>query len=179
MEISLEGRVPVVNAMALLYYKKGGAVQKLIHALKYKGRQEVGLFFAQWMASEMRESKRWHGIDALVMVPLHPKRLKSRGYNQLSVFSRQLAQELRIPWVRDVLIKTSDDKTHTRKGRLGRFEKIEERFHLTDPGILSGKHVLLVDDVFTTGATVEACCNELLKSPGIKISIATMSVSDY
>jgi len=179
MEKSLEGRVPVANAMALLYYKKGGAVQKLIHALKYKGKQEVGLFFARWMAAEMKQSKRWDTIDAIVMVPLHPKRLKSRGYNQLSLFSRELARELQIPWVKEVLVKTSNDQTQSHKGRTGRFEKIEERFHLTDRTKLSEKHVLLVDDVFTTGATVEACCNELLKSPEIQISIATMTISDY
>jgi len=179
LELALKGRVPYVAATALLYYKKGGNVQSLIHALKYKNRQEVGAFFAKWMAMELKKSKRFLTIDGIVMVPLHRQRLKERGYNQLSIFSTVLSDELGIPVYESVLIKVSQSSSQTKKSRFSRFEKMNERFHLVDVSLLNGKHVLLVDDVFTTGATIEACANEILKTPNCKISVATMVITEH
>ena len=178
IEIALKGRVPFVAATSLLFYRKKGIVQSLIHSLKYKNKQEVGIFFGEWMGEQLKISKRFESIDVIIKVPLHPSRYKQRGYNQLSVFADVLSDYLKIPVFDNVLIKVNASNSQTKKDRLSRFEKINERFKIVDTTILTEKHILLVDDVFTTGATIEACANEILKTPKVKISIATMVVSD-
>ncbi len=179
IEKSLQGRVPILAGTALLFFRKKSSVQKLIHALKYKNRQEVGVFFGKWIGSQLKESERFNTIDAIVLVPLHPAKQKQRGYNQLTVFGNELSRELQVPVYDKVLVKVGLSNSQTRKGRFGRFEKMNERFQLANTKTLEGKHVLLVDDVFTTGATIEACANEILKSANVRISVATMVVSDY
>ena len=179
MEAALNGRVPYVAATALLYYQKKGKVQTLIHSLKYKNHQEIGAFFANWMALEFLQSKRFTTIEGIVIVPLHPKRLKERGYNQLSVFAKTLSKRIGIPVFNNILLKVSKSSSQTKKNRFSRFEKIKDSFHVVDTTSLQGKHILLVDDVFTTGATIEACAKELLKIPNVSISIATMVITDH
>lgn len=178
IENTLQGRVPFVAATALLYYRKKGIVQSLIHSLKYKNKQEVGEFFGKWMSEQFMQSKRFEGVNVIVMVPLHPSKYKKRGYNQLTVFANTLSNCLKTPVYNGVLVKVNQSTSQTKKNRLSRFEKINEYFKITDSTILKGKHVLLVDDVFTTGATIEACANAILQTPNVKISIATMVVSD-
>lgn len=178
IEKGLQGRIPINAGTALLFFRKKGIVQKLIHALKYKNRQEVGKFFGQWMGMQLKESERFSGLDGIVLVPLHPKKQQQRGFNQLTVFGKQLSKELGIPIFEKVLIKVGQSYSQTKKSRFSRFEKINERFHIENTDTLKGKHVLLVDDVFTTGATIEACANEILKTPNVQISVATMVVSD-
>jgi len=179
IEKALQGRVPITAGTALLFFRKKGIVQKLIHALKYKNRQEVGVLFGEWMGTQLNESKRFKDINGIVLVPLHPMKQKERGYNQLTVYGNVLSKKLKIPIYDKVLIKMDQSNSQTKKGRFSRFEKINERFHLEDTNILNGKHILLVDDVFTTGATIEACANEILKTPNVRISVATMVVSDH
>lgn len=179
IETALTGRVPCLAATSLLFYKKEGVVKSLIHSLKYRGNQEVGVFFGKWMAEQLKKSERFQKIDGIIMVPLHPKRLKQRGYNQLTVFASVLSSTLEIPIFKNILIKTNQSSSQTKKGRLSRFEKIDERFKIIDTTTLAGKHILLIDDVFTTGATIEACANEILKTPNTTISIATMVVTDH
>jgi ComF family protein len=179
MEQTFLGRVPINAATALLFFKKEGISQKLIHHLKYKGKQEVGVFFGKWMGQQLNASLRFDNLDGIVMVPLHKKRMKERGYNQLTLFAKQLSKELNIPVLDKTLVKISHSSSQTKKNRLSRFEKIDERFYLTDTKKMRGKHILLIDDVLTTGATLEACANEILRTPNVKISIATMVVSDH
>ncbi len=178
VENALKGRVPIRSGTALLFFRKKGVVQKLIHALKYQNRQEIGAFFGLWIGRQLRSSSRFNNIDGIVLVPLHPKRQKQRGYNQLTVFGNALSKELKVPVFDNVLVKIGQSYSQTKKSRFNRFEKINERFHIEDTDILAGKHILLVDDVFTTGATIEACVNEILKTTNVQISVATMVVSD-
>lgn len=175
---SLIGRVPINAGTALLFFRKKSIVQKLIHDLKYKGRQDVGAFFGQWMGVQFNESAIYKDVEGIILVPLHPTKQKLRGYNQLTVFGKALSKELSIPVYDNVLVKVGESNSQTKKNRFSRFEKINERFYLQDTRILEGKHILLVDDVFTTGATIEACANEILKTPNVRISVATMVVSD-
>jgi len=178
IENSFKGRVPIIAATALLYFKKKGIAQELIHQLKYKNRQDVGVFFGKWMGKQLSKSPRFKEIDAIVFVPLHSKKTKIRGYNQLQLFSEELSKAIKIPIV-SALKKIENAHSQTKKDRLNRFAKINNSFKLTNPETLVNKHLLLVDDVITSGATLEACANELLKVKGVRISIATMVATDY
>jgi len=175
VEKSFYGRVPIQSATALLLFYKKGRVQQLIHQLKYNGIQEVGAYFGDWLGSELQNSKRFNDIDFVVPIPLHPTKLKKRGYNQVAKFGKAIAQAINAQYIDDKLIKVTSTVSQTHKHRTERVKNVDEIFTLTDVKYFENKHILLVDDVITTGATLEVCCNELLKAKSIKISIATLS----
>jgi len=175
VEKSFYGRFPIQSATALFYYYKKGTVQKLIHNLKYKGQQQVGVFTGKWLAEELFENPRFKNIDYIIPVPLHKNKLKKRGYNQVTTFGESLSKKLKITYKEDVLVRVSFTKTQTKKTRFDRWKNVQELFYVSDLKILENKHILLIDDVITTGATLEACCNALKKTRGIKISIACMA----
>jgi len=175
VEKSFYGRVPIQSATALLLFYKKGRVQQLIHQLKYKGNQEIGAYFGEWLGSELYNSKRFNAIDFVVPIPLHPKKLKKRGYNQVAKFGQAIAKEINAQYIDDKLIKVTSTVSQTHKHRTERVKNVNEIFTLTDINYFENKHILLVDDVITTGATLEVCCNELLKTKSIKISIATLA----
>ncbi len=171
------GRVHIVNATALLHYKKHGIVQQLIHQLKYKGRQEIGAFLGNMLGERLKKEVSYNTIDYIIPVPLHKKRFRKRGYNQVTTFGKQLAIHLNAEYVDDILIKTQNIKTQAFKKRAARWLTAQHSFEITNTSTLVGKHVLLVDDIITTGATLEACALALQKTPNITISIATMSIA--
>jgi ComF family protein len=171
------GRMEVEEATALLLFHKKGSVQKLIHQLKYKGHKEIGGFLGKWLGSEMINSGKFCSVDAVIPVPLHKKKLRTRGYNQVDDFGTQIAKALDVPYLDKVLLKTSFSTTQTIKARLARWGNIEETFVLANPERIQNLHLLLVDDIITTGATLEACASVLKEAGGIKISIATMAVA--
>ena len=171
------GRVNIENAVSFLVFEKKGTVQKLIHDLKYKGYQEIGGFFGRWLGNEIREQKNFKNITAVVPVPLHKTKLRKRGYNQVERFGREIARILEVPYVDTVLVKKTSTKTQTIKKRFARWGSMEETFMIENPQILEHHHVLLVDDLVTTGATLEACALNLLKISGTKVSIATMAIA--
>jgi len=175
VEKSFQGRIPVLAATSLLYYKRKGKVQKMIHQLKYKNQQKVGVLLGNWLSEEIIGSKRFDKIDFIIPVPLHPNKFKKRGYNQVTTFGQTLANRLDSILLENVLIRVSKSKTQTSKNRMERSINVEEKFDLNNPDILNDKHVLLIDDLITTGATLEACCVQLLKVDNIEISIATMA----
>lgn len=177
IEKLFRGRIPLQYASATLFYRKKGVVQKLIQQLKYKDNPSVGEFIAQLTLDKLEHSNRFTVPDAIVEVPLHPKKLKKRGYNQLDLFAKVLAQHYTIPIFHDVLVKTQNTQSQTKKSKWHRLAKLEEKFMLKDSQKIEGKHLLLVDDVITTGATLEACGLELLKAPNIRLSIISMSIS--
>lgn len=169
------GRINIKKATSFLYFNKKNSTQKLIHQLKYKGNQEVGTFIGNWFGSNLKEHHFFNDIDCIIPVPLHPKKEKTRGYNQLTTFGKSLSEIANIVYKDELLLRISSTKTQTLKERFERFSNSNTVFHLTNTSALKNKHILLIDDVITTGATIEACCNELLKTENITISIATIS----
>jgi len=175
VEKSFYGRVPIQSATTLLLFYKKGRVQQLIHQLKYKGNQEIGAYFGEWLGGELQNSKRFNAIDFVVPIPLHPKKLRKRGYNQVAKFGQAIANTIGARYIDSKLIKVTSTISQTHKHRTERVKNVNEIFTLTDICYFENKHILLVDDVITTGATLEVCCNELLKTKSIKISIATLA----
>ncbi len=178
IEKSFYGRTQIEEATALFYFHKKGKVQQLIHELKYKGQQQIGTFVGNWLVAEIIESNRFKNIDAIIPVPLHPKKFKKRGYNQLTTFGEMLSSTLRIPLISDKLIKVGTTDTQTYKGKIARFKNVKEHFKIIDTSFFENKHILLIDDVITTGATIESCCSELFKSKNVKISLAVMAYTE-
>lgn len=172
------GKIPIEKAMSFLFYRRDGKTKKIIHELKYKGNQNIGIFLGNWFGEILKKNKEFKDVDYILPVPLHKNKLKKRGYNQVSKFGICLSKHLNIKYIPEILIRVSSTKTQTFKQRFDRFTNLETKFLLTDLSIFKNKHVLLIDDVITTGATLEACCKELLKTDGLKISIVTMAFTE-
>ena len=175
---TLKGKVIVEEGTSFLYYHPTGKVKKLIHQLKYKNNQKVGVFLGEWLGLKLLETKAYNNIDYIIPVPLHKDKLRLRGYNQLTKFGETLSSILNIEYLEGILIRNTMAKTQTLKKRLDRFKSLVNNFSLISADLLKNKHVLLIDDVVTTGATLEACCNELLKVEGMKISIVTIALTE-
>ncbi len=169
------GRVHLEQVIALFTFRKGSGVQHLVHQLKYHERQDVGVELGRMLAKRAKE--QFEDIDAIIPVPLHPKKLNKRGFNQSEVFAKGLAEVLFIPIDTSSLIRSTDTDTQTKKSRDERWLNVKDIFEVADKRELEGKHVLLVDDVVTTGATLEACSQKLLQVEGVKVSIATIAMA--
>jgi len=172
------GKVELQGAYALYYFAKGGKVQNLMHHFKYKGMQEIGILLGNIAGEQLAKSDIFSSVDIIIPVPLHKKRLKERGYNQSTCFADGLAQRLTAVVDDGNLVRVKSTETQTHKSRFSRFENMQEVFAVSDPEKLNGKHVLLVDDVVTTGSTLEACSLQLLKVDGLKLSIATIAYAE-
>ncbi|WP_298882244.1 ComF family protein [uncultured Polaribacter sp.] len=175
---SFFGRISVKKAYSLLFYRKKGVTKKLIHDLKYKGNEEIGVFFGNWLGEILKENNELSTIDCIIPVPLHPKKQKERGYNQITKFGERISFYLQKPFIENILTRTSTAKTQTFKARFERFNNIDTKFELLDISTFKNKHILLIDDVITTGATLEACALELQKSENVTISILTMAYTE-
>jgi ComF family protein len=171
------GRISLEMAMSLLYFKKNSRVQQLIHRLKYEGHQEIGTSLANWFADDLKSIEKLKNIEAIIPVPLHKKRLKERGYNQITTFGQALSHSLEIPFLDNILVRNVYAKTQSKKNLLDRNNVNTNIFEVTFSSENHNKHYLLIDDVITTGATLELCANALLKIPGTKISILTIATS--
>lgn len=172
------GRINLESATSLLLFHKKGNVQTLIHQLKYRGRKEIGGYLGIWTGNTLASVDNFKNIDIIIPVPLHNKKLKSRGYNQVENFGKEIANVISAEYIDNVLLKTSFTATQTLKSRLARWNNIEETFIVQNPELLKNKHVLLVDDLITTGATIEVCANILADIPGIKISVVSMAFTE-
>jgi len=173
----LYGRVKLENATALLQFQKKGMVQHLLHGLKYKGYENIGVFLGKWLGEELKTIEAYGNIDAVVPVPLHKRKQRKRGYNQVEKFGLEIAKALDVEYIDTVLIKTTSTKTQVFKERIARWNNNNEVFSITNHNTIANKHILLVDDIITTGATIEACANQLLKANNVKISVATMAIA--
>ena len=171
------GRVKLERATALLKFQKKGMVQHLLHNLKYKGHEAIGGVLGEWLGNELKSVEAYKNIDVVIPVPLHHRKLKKRGYNQVAQFGVTVAKALNARYIDSVLIKTTATKTQVFKKRITRWKDPDEIFSIKNKDLIKGKHLLLVDDIITTGATIEACTNVLNKAVDIKISVATMAIA--
>lgn len=171
------GRIPVIHTSALLYFHKKGIVQELIHNLKYKGHEEIGAILGEWYAEDLKTINLLQSVDEIIPVPLHRRKLKERGYNQVTAFGQALSSSLNINYNDSILVRNVYSKTQSKKNLLGRTEGIESTFDVSFTEKDHNKHFLLIDDVITTGSTLEACSRALLKIPGAKISIVCMAMA--
>jgi len=169
------GRVPIEKAASFLYFPEQGIVKNLLHYLKYKNQQHIGTFIGNWFGSQMAKEKILN-IDVVIPVPLHPKKLKRRGYNQVELFGKSLSTHLKVEYRNDVLLKTQNTKTQTKKNRWARWKNNQDLFVLKNTLKFNYKNILLVDDVITTGATIEACAKTLLQIPDVHIYVATIAM---
>ena len=172
------GTVVLEHATALFYYPKQGVVRQLIHQLKYKNQEEISSYIGEWLGFELIESGYYNDITVIVPVPLHSKRMRSRGYNQVEGFGKEIALSLNAVYNDTTLLRIKNTTTQTVKDRLTRWKNVETIFEVSELKKLEGQHILLVDDVITTGATIKACVKELHKIPNIKISLAVMAYTD-
>jgi ComF family protein len=167
------GRLPLLSATAQFYFTKESLMQQLMHQFKYKGNKELGLQLGRMMGDQLSRSGRF-AIDALIPLPLFPAKERQRGYNQAAVLCQGMAENLHLPVLNDVIIRPQHTETQTKKGRVERWKNMEGKFVLTNADAIRHKHILLVDDVVTTGATLEACGHELLKGENVCLSVATL-----
>ncbi len=169
------GRVMIENATSYFTYQKGSNYQKLIHKLKYKGHRNIGVEMGKNLGFELSKDGYFDDVDIVVPVPLHPKKEKKRGYNQSQAIAEGLSFAIRRPIDNKNLYRKQYTQSQTRKGRFERWENVNEIFEVRSLDVFKDKHVLLVDDVITTGSTLEACSNSVLKSSGSKVSVATLA----
>jgi len=169
------GKVNISAASSFYFYNKGQKVQKLIHRLKYKGQKEIGLKIGELYGHVLSGNKLFCSVDLIVPVPLHTSRLRTRGYNQSDFFAKGLSTALNVPSDTTLLIRNKKTETQTKKTRFSRWENVSEVFSVTAKTNIEGKHFLLVDDVITTGSTLSACAETLLKHADTKVSIASIA----
>lgn len=172
------GRLLLVNASAQFYFTKESLMQHLLHQFKYKGNKELGLQLGRLMGNALKSATRFQEVDALIPLPLFSSKEKRRGYNQATILCEGIAEMVNLPVLTTIITRPQHTETQTKKGRIERWRNIEGKFQLIDPFKIQNKHILLVDDVVTTGATLEACGNELLKADHVKLSIATLCKAD-
>ncbi|MCP2042987.1 ComF family protein [Pontibacter sp. HSC-36F09] len=171
------GKAPVRFAFSYLHFRSKGRVQRVLHKLKYKGAQELGEHLGRLYGTLLAEHGYAAHFDLVIPVPLHRLKLRRRGYNQSDGFAKGLAEALQIAWSSKVLERVIDTDTQTKKSRLDRWQNVEQVFVVKQAEEVSGKRVLLVDDVLTTGATLEACAHALLQSGCSEVSVTTIAAA--
>jgi ComF family protein len=169
------GRVPLEHSLCYYLFEKSGKVQKLLHAIKYQDQKELALFIGELYAQDLKKEKTLDGIDVIIPIPLHQKKLKLRGFNQSEWFAKGLANVLEKPLDIVSFERIQETSTQTKKKKYQRWENVEGIFKLKDKNTLINKHVLLVDDVITTGATIEAAWMALKEVEGIKVSVVSIA----
>ena len=171
----LAGRLPLQFASAFLKFRKGGLVQRLLHELKYNNRPEVGVRIGHLYGLELADAGMSNSFDVIIPVPLHASRMRKRGYNQSAKFAEGLSDALKITWEESISLRVEATNTQTRKGRADRWNNVKDAFSVVAMDKVAGKRILLVDDVITTGATIEACGHHLVESGCASLSVACIA----
>ena len=171
------GRINIESAASIYYFTKSGNVQNMIHELKYKGNKKIGFYLGKMYGNELKHSDIFNNIDVIIPVPLHPKKEKKRGFNQSKIFADGLSISMNKPVDTISLIRTYSSESQTRKSRFNRWENVKEIFSIQHHENLINKNILLVDDVITTGATIEACGSLLLEIEGVKLFVVSIAVA--
>ncbi len=169
------GRIQMEHAGSVFYFTKGSLIQRMLIELKYRHSKEAGLYLGKLLGMELAASGRFDAVDAIIPLPLNPKKEKKRGYNQAMIIAEGINKEWKKPILKNAVVRKLFTDTQTKKGRVERLQNMEDVFIVKDAPALENKHLLLVDDVVTTGASLEACAAPILKIPGTKISIATVA----
>lgn len=172
-----KGRVNLHHGAALLRFREGGIVQNMLHKLKYKKRKEIGQIFGEIAGQKFIASPLFLKPDLIIPVPIHPSKKKRRGYNQSSIFGHVLGKSLGVECRDDIIIKIKHSESQTGKSRTQRIDNVEEVFQLLKPDVVKMRHILIVDDVVTTGATIEACCLKLIDAQVGMISVVTIAAA--
>lgn len=169
------GRIPLTAAHSEFYFSKESLIQQLIHQLKYKNNQAIGVYLGKIMGKSLLASKRFNNIDALIPLPLYPDKEHKRGYNQAAIICNGVSEIMNIPVINNNVIRKIHTDTQTKKHRTERWENVAESFAIKNGTQLQGKNLLLIDDVITTGATLEACGQTILALSNTSLSIATLA----
>lgn len=173
------GRVHVEHATALYHYARGTRIQHLIHQLKYKNQAQVGVYLGQILGKTIADSAFFKDINALIPIPLHPKKEKLRGYNQSEVIANGVSLATGWPVWKDVLVRKEFTETQTKKNRWDRWQNVKNMFEVKNADRIKGKHLLLLDDVITTGATIEACIRWLNECKDVRVSVASLAATSH
>ena len=175
VEMLFAGRVPIFRATAFCSFHKEGLIQHLVHQLKYKNKREIGTYLGLLFGLDLVENEDFQSVDILLPIPLHPHKQKKRGYNQSEAICDGIAKGMQKECDYKLLVRTTDTQTQTKKSRYNRWENVSQIFKVLHPEQLEGKHILLVDDVVTTGSTLEAVAQILLEIPNAKVSVACLA----
>jgi ComF family protein len=171
------GRIPLLAAHSEFYFAKETLIQELIHQLKYKGNQAIGYFLGELMGKSLLNSNRFKNLDYLIPLPLYPEKERKRGFNQATIICNGLSARMNVPVLKDNVIRQRFTETQTKKHRRERWENVADSFLVKDPSLLNDKNILLVDDVVTTGATLEACGHTIAQSANVTLSVAALSMA--
>ena len=172
------GKIPLERATSFFFYRKGSDFRHILHHLKYGGQKDIGAIMGRYMAAELLESGFFEGVDVILPVPLHKKKQQIRGYNQSEWIARGIAAVTGISIDTESVVRQKNTDTQTRKSSFERWENVEGIFQLYHAESLAGKHILIVDDVLTTGATTVECASCLAEIEGIRISILTLAMAE-
>lgn len=169
------GRINIEAAHSEFFFSKGQTVQQLIHQLKYKNNKDIGTYLGQVLGETLLQSNRFSNVDMIIPLPMFPDKEFKRGYNQATIIAKGMNEIMNIPVLDKLIVRSRKTETQTKKHRAERWLNVDGSFYITNESAIAGKHVLLIDDVITTGATLEACGSVILNIPGTKLSIATVA----
>jgi ComF family protein len=177
VENIFRGRLPISYATAQYYFTHESMMQHVMHQVKYHGNRELGLYLGRLMGHALMASDHLREVDILIPLPLHISKERNRGFNQAAILCEGITEVLARPIIKDAVIRSSNTESQTKKSRIERWQNMEGMFELVNPEFIEGKHVLLVDDVITTGATLESCGKAILKANNVQLSIAALCIS--